>query len=365
MDANKKLVLITGSSGRIGLKVIERFKDSPYQLIGLDLVPPASLQPANFCYMKLDISCDEAVKKTMSEIKERFGGHIASFVHLAAYYNFTGGEWSKYEEITIQGTSRLLESVKDFKTEQFLFSSTMLVHAPIDPPGKINENSPFVKHPWEYPRSKILTEKIIREKSTEFPVVLLRIAGCYDNECHSIPISNQIQRIYENQFACHVLPGDISHGAAYLHLDDMAEVIWLCVQKRDELPRETILLVGEEETLSYDQLQNQISRLIRGKGLKTYRLPKWLAKIGAWLQNQMPFMEKSFIKPWMIDYADDNYSIDPKNIKKILNWTPRHKLSDTLPLMINDLKTDPINWYEKNNLKAPKWLKELGTKKNS
>jgi nucleoside-diphosphate-sugar epimerase len=356
MNSNKDLILITGCSGRIGSIVIDRFKNSPYQLIGLDIVPPSTPQPSNFTYLKLDISSDEAVKQVMTEIRRRFGENLASFIHLAAYYNFTGGEWSKYEKITIQGTARLLEAAKGFKTEQFLFSSTMLIHAPIDPPGKINEESPFVMHPWEYPKSKILTEKIIREKSTDFPIVLLRIAGCYDNDCHSIPISNQIQRIYENQFASHVLPGNISHGASYLHLDDMAEVIELCVKKRHELPRETILLVGEEETLSYDQLQNQISQLIRGKSLKTYRLPKWFAKMGAWLQDHMPFMEKSFIKPWMIDYADDNYTLDSTRIKKILDWTPRHSLSKTLPLMIRDLKTDPIKWYKSNNLKIPKNL---------
>lgn len=363
MNNSKPLILITGSSGRIGSIVVNRFKDSPYQLIGLDLIPPTIPQPPNFTYVKLDISSDEAVHQAMQEIKERFGDQVVSFIHLAAYYNFTGGEWSKYEKITVDGTARLLKAATAFKTEQFLFSSTMLVHAPQDPPKKINEESPFVLHPWEYPKSKILTEKLICEKSSDFPVVLLRIAGCYDNDCHSIPISNQIQRIYENQFASHVLPGDITHGASFLHLDDMAEVIWLCVQKRQTLPRETVLLVGEEETLSYDQLQNQISRLIRGKGLKTYRLPKWFAKFGAWLQDHLPFMEKSFIKPWMIDYADDNYALDLSRIKQLLDWTPQHQLSRTLPWMIDDLKKDPIKWYKTNNLKVPKWLRKIDEKK--
>lgn len=358
MNPNKELILITGCSGRIGSTVINRFKESPYQLIGLDIVPPAAAQPPNFSYIQMDISSTDSIKKAMREIKDRFGDRAASFIHLAAYYNFTGGEWSKYENITVRGTEHLLEAAHEFKTDQFLFSSTMLIHAPQDPPAKINEDSPLVTQPWEYPRSKIATEKVIRKKHGDIPSVILRIAGCYDNDCHSIPISNQIQRIFENQFASHVLPGDISHGASYLHLDDMAEVIWLCVQKRHELPKETVLLVGEDETLSYDQLQNSISQLIRGKGLKTYRIPKPFAKLGAWLQDHTPWMEESFIKPWMIDYADDNYSLDISRIKNILDWSPKHRLSQMLPIMIRDLKANPLKWYKINGLTAPKWLKE-------
>ena len=336
MNPVKDVILITGCSGRIGTRVIDRFKNSSYQLIGLDLVPPTTPQPANFNYIKMDVSSTDSICTAMEEIKQRFGNRIASFVHLAAYYNFTGGEWSKYEQITVKGTGNLLEAAHGFNTEQFLFSSTMLVHEPQDPPHKINEDSPFVSDAWEYPRSKIATEATIEAHQGVIPSVILRIAGCYDDECHSIPISNQIQRIYENQFASHVLPGDISHGACFLHLDDMAEVIWICVEKRKELPKKTVLLVGEPETLSYDQLQNQISQLIRDKPLKTFRIPKIIAKIGAWVQDRMPFMEESFIKPWMIDYADDSYILDLTRIDKLLGWSPQRRLSATLPIMIAD-----------------------------
>ena len=358
MNPGKDLILITGCSGRIGTRVVDRFKDSAYQLIGLDIVPPTTVQPSNFAYIKMDVSSTDSIKAAMQEIKARFGDRIASFVHLAAYYNFTGGEWARYEQITVKGTEHLIEAVHGFTTEQFLFSSTMLIHEPQDPPRKINEDSPLVADAWEYPRSKIATEKVITDKHGSIPAVILRIAGCYDDECHSIPISNQIQRIYEKQFASHVLPGDISHGACFLHLDDLAEVIWLCVQKRFELPKETILLVAEPETLSYDQLQNQISQLIRGESLSTYRIPKIIAKIGAWIQDRMPFMDESFIKPWMIDYADDNYIVDLTRINKLLGWTPQRRLSATLPIMIKDLKANPLKWYKTNGLKAPHWLQK-------
>ena len=356
MNEMKKVIIITGCSGRIGRSIINRFKNSSYYLVGLDLVP-LSEPPSNFTYIQMDISSQESLLKAMKQIKEQFGNRIASVLDLAAYYSFKGGEWPKYETITIQGTKHLLEALQQFEPEQFVFSSTMLVHAPQDPPAKINENSPLLAS-WEYPSSKIETEKIIQENHGQIPYVILRIAGCYDDYCHSIPIANQIQRIYENQFAAHVFPGDISHGDTYIHLEDLAEVFWLVVNQRKEIPQECTLLVGEDETLSYDQLQRRISMLIRGKEITTFRIPKWFAKMGAWIQDRLPFMRESFIKPWMIDYADDNYDLDITLMKKTLTWNPSHLLSTTLPLMIQELKENPIEWYKNNDLVPPKWLKK-------
>src|SRR5207244_1134151 len=129
----------------------------------------------------------------------------------------------------------------------------------------------------------------------------------YDDRCHSIPISHQIQRIYENKLESHLFSGNVDHGSAFLHMDDLIDAIELAVQKRSKLPDELVLLIGETKTMSYDALQRSISRLIRGSEIKTWRIPKWIAKIGAWAQGMVPFIQKPFIKPWMIDLADDHY----------------------------------------------------------
>ena len=67
------------------------------------------------------------------------------------------------------------------------------------------------------------------------PVVLMRIAGVYDDHCHSIPIAQQIQRIYEKRFIGHIFSGDITHGAAFVHMEDMVEALVLAVEHRKEL----------------------------------------------------------------------------------------------------------------------------------
>lgn len=350
MATDREVILITGASGRIGFKAAEYFSHQ-YQIVGFDVFLVGNLPDVEF--VAVDMASDESVKEGLDHVQKTYGNKIASVIHLAAYYSFNAPESSQYDKITVKGTQRLLQGLKQFEVEQFIFSSTMLVHAPTKPGVKINEDSPL--HPtWGYPRSKVQTEELIHRERGNIPAVNLRIAGVYDDHCHSIPLSNQLQRVFENQLEAHVFAGDITHGASFVHMDDLINAIALCVQKRKTLPPELTLLIGEDVTFSYDQLQRMMQRQIHAREWKTWSVPKPLAKMGAWMQEHLPFMKPSFIKPWMIDLADDHYELDISRAKNILGWEPKKRVDKTLPQWISELKKDPLMWYDENKLKAPK-----------
>lgn len=347
----KPCILITGRSGRIGTKLAEKLA-SKYVVIGLDKKQPHHLNSDEVFY-PVDLSSEENIQKVFAAIREKYGNTLASVVHLAAYYSFTGEHPELYDLITVQGTAKILKALESFQVEQFIFSSTMLVYKPCRTTEKITEKSP-VAATWDYPISKIRTEELLLEKHGSISLLLLRIAGVYDDGCHSIPISNQIQRIYEKQLTSKLFPGNLSHGAAFMHMDDLISAIILSIEKRKELPQEAIINLSEDQTLSYDTLQRKISFLLFGKEMTTYRVPKIIAKIGAYIQDKLPLGPQSFIKPWMIDLADNHYSLDVTYAKKLLGWKPLHTLENTLPKMIDDLKKDPAKWYRENNLKGSK-----------
>jgi nucleoside-diphosphate-sugar epimerase len=343
----KGLVIVTGSCGRIGANVVRRL-DPDFQIVGFELLK-ALYAAADEELVPVDLTSDESVHQAFTHIKDTYGTKISSVIHLAAYYSFDQKHSPLYEQVTVKGTERLLSALQGFELEQFIFSSTMLVYAPGRPGHPINEES-LVSPKWDYPLSKVHTEKVIHEMRGRAKTVILRIAGVYDDHCHSIPISHQIQRIYENQLESRLLSGDIYHGASFLHMSDLVDAIDLAVRKRRELPEELVLLLGEPKTLSYDQLQRMISRLIRGSEFTTWRVPKWFAKLGAAIQGMIPFIPKPFVKPWMIDLADDHYELDISKAKKILGWAPKHTLEQTLPIMIEELKRNPAAWYKINQL---------------
>src|SRR5690606_30830801 len=97
-----------------------------------------------------------------------------------------------------------------------------------------------------------------------------------------------------------------SRGQALVHLDDLADCIARVIARRGELQDEEMFLVAEPDVMSYDELQDQIGELIHGSEWPTMRIPKVLAKAGAYVQEKFSSEDDApFIKPWMIDLADD------------------------------------------------------------
>lgn len=355
-EKKKGVIIVTGSAGRIGSALIRKLGDE-YRIVGFELLK-ALYASSNEELVPVDISSDESVEQAFRHIKAFYGKHIVAVVHLAAYYSFSDTNYDNYKKITVEGTRRLLKALQGFDVEQFIFSSTMLVHAPQPRHVRIDENSKLLGS-WAYPKSKIETEKVIHECRGNIPTVILRISGVYDDMCHSIPISNQIQRIYEKQLASHFFPGNLKNGASFMHMDDLVDALYKTIQKRKELPKETVLLLGEPKTLSTDNLQRAISQELFGKPMHTFRIPKWFAYIGAFFLCHIPFMKKPFIRPWMIRLADDNYILNISKAKKVLGWEPKYALEERLKVMLHFLKEDPLAFYKANGLTPPKHLKKL------
>lgn len=356
----KSIVIVTGSNGRIGDAVMRRFAGRFDDVVGFDRKAPAP-PPSGCSYVHVDIASDESVREGLRVIREHHGAHVASVIHLAAYYDFFGTPSSKYEEITVRGTKRLLQGLRElnFQVEQFAFSSTMLVHRAAEPGQFINEDWPL-EPTWAYPASKVRTEEMIRGEHGDIPAVIWRISGVYDDLCHSIPLANQIKRIYERELTSRIYSGSTSHGQSFMHMDDLVDAIELTVEGRAQLPPYVPILLGEPEALSYDELQHTFARLILGEQWETLEVPQPLtplAKAGTWVMEKIPGAD-SFVKPWMIDRANDHYALDITRARTLLGWQPRHSLRSTIPKMIDALKADPVNFYSENDLKLSSELQK-------
>ncbi|MBE0680715.1 MAG: NAD(P)-dependent oxidoreductase [Anaerolineales bacterium] len=359
MSEQKDTILITGSSGRIGYPLAKRLAES-FNVVGFDRRAPSHPPPSAEC-LYVDLTLDESLRRGLEAIRELHGNRIASVIHLAAYYDFSGASSPLYDEVTVRGTERLLRMLQDFEVEQFIFSSTDLVHAPSVSGQRINEDSPL-QPKWAYPESKVKTEQVIHAERGNIPTVILRIAGVYNDLCDSIPLAQQIQRFYEHDITAYLFPGEVTAGRqAFVHNEDVLDAIMLAVARRKELPPEVTLLIGESESPGYDELQRIFGRLIHNAEWKTHSIPKLFAKGGAWAQEKLPLGRPPFIKPWMIDLATDNFELDITRAHTVLGWEPKRSLRDTLPKMIPSLKADPLAWYRENDIKPPLWLRELAS----
>lgn len=351
MTTQKPLVLITGASGLIGSR-LARVLASEYRVVGLDVKPPDDAAD-DFAFVECDLTVTENVDAALRQVRDQFGGRVASVVHLAAYYDFSGEPSPLYDELTVEGTRRLLMGLRDFDVEQFVFSSSLLVMAPADEDDRLSEASP-VQAEWDYPASKLAAEQVIRAARGDIPAVILRIAGVYDENCHSIPLAQQISRIHQKELESYFFPGDAGHGQAFVHVEDVVNCIAKTIERRDRLGAYEVFLIGEPEVMSYAELQDRIGEQLHGEEWPTIRVPKPVAKVGAWVQDKLASDDNpAFIKPWMIDLADQHYPVEIERAKTKLAWEPEHRLRHKLGEMIARLQRDPVGWYRENGLPPP------------
>jgi nucleoside-diphosphate-sugar epimerase len=151
MSSERPVVLLTGSNGLIGSALARRFKDE-FTVIGLDLGEQKPASPVA-AFFGVDLTSDASVEDAVARVRERSGSQLASVIHLAAYYDFSGEPSPLYEQVTIQGTGRLLRALRPFTVEQFLFSSTLLVHAPCEPSQQIDISRTRSVLDWQPSRS--------------------------------------------------------------------------------------------------------------------------------------------------------------------------------------------------------------------
>ena len=356
-NAGKPIILITGASGNLGRSIAAAFADD-FQVVGLDR---KEVKDIGFPMVAADLSSDDAVAQALRQVAERFGKSIAAVIHLIAFFDSTGEDNPLYQKVNIDGTRRLVQGLRDFKVERFIYASTMLVHAPGRPGEYISEDSPYGPL-YVYPRSKLAAEEVLHAERGDMPYAILRFAGVYDDKTAVPTLAQQIARIYERDFESYFYSASTLVGQSMLHRDDMVDAVRRTVERRNELPAETIMLIGESEGIGYDALQDEIGYLIHGQeDWPTLRLPKAVAAAGAWAQAKLePVVpdafdqgEEPFIRPYMVAMSHAHYALDISRAANLIGWRPQHDLKNTLPKIIAQLKRDPIAWYKANGMTPP------------
>ena len=359
----RPIVLVTGAAGNLGRSVAQALSDG-YQIVGLDRQARESGADASYPIIAVDLGSDESVALALQAFKNAHGTRVASVVHLAAYFDFTGEDNPLYQSVNVDGTRRLLRALQGCEVGQFLYPSTMLVHAPCRPGEHINETQPLAPA-WAYPKSKAAAEAVLREEHGHIPTVVLRLAGVYDTQTMVPTLAQQMARIYERDLQSHLYAGSTLVGQSALHREDMLAALRLAVDRREQLPSGAEFLIGEADAVGYEVLQDTLGGLMHGtQHWLTLRLPKPLAAAGAWVQGQLePVVpdaidggQAPFIRPFMVAMADDHYALDIRRARELMGWEPRHRLADELPHMVAHLKADPAAWYAANGIAAPGWI---------
>ena len=351
-DDSRPVVLITGISGDVGEAIVKAIGDT-HKIIGMDQAGKTASVPI----IPIDLTQDTSVEHAFEAFRNAHGGTIASVIHLAGYFDFTGKDNPLYHTLNVEGTRRLMRALKPFRVEQIVYAGTMLVHAAVSPGEHLNETRKLDPQ-WIYPKSKVEAEDVIRADHGIASYVLLHLAGLYNDRTVVPTLAHQIARIWERDFESHLYPGDRRTGQSMVHHDDMADAFRRALEHRSDLPPETVILIGEPNPIGYEALQNQLGELLHGGEWTTLRVPQVAAAAGAWVEEKlMPHLPRAvgggkepFVRPFMAWQGSDHYALDITKAKALLNWEPKRRLEATLPKIIEALKRDPKAWYKANDV---------------
>ena len=205
----------------------------------------------------------------------------------------------------------------------------------------------------DYPQWQLEAEAAVRYHRGRISTVILRLANFYDEDCHAPLLARFLNRIYEQQLGSHVFPGELTHGQAFLHLDDLSTCFRTLLARRHALGAHELFLIAEPDIVTYGELGQIAGPLLHERGAVLLPIPKTLATVGAWVQQHISGeREEPLDTPWAVNFADLNYPVAIDHARARLGWSPQHSLRATLPEMVRRLQQDPTRWYQLNGLLA-------------
>jgi len=220
-------VLVTGSSGFIGSRLVRTTRQKSLFVVGVDI------RPAPTTNVQLDLSkteCQETLSQVLIKCK------ITHVVHIAALIRVGEGESKplEYWNTNVKGTYNVLKSMEKAGVTNIIFASSAAVY---DPWHTIclNEKSP-VGPISVYGRTKLEAEELIRGWKG-IQAVIFRIfnvaGGKEDDPCHLIPLI--FQRWTEGKpvqiFGGNYSTEDGSCIRSYIHVRDIIVAIFHALRR--------------------------------------------------------------------------------------------------------------------------------------
>ena len=294
---NRKKIFITGGTGFIGKKLIERLRATDRFVI-LELI---------------EQECSLTNYAKVGNMLQAFDPHF--IIHLAAR---TEVEKSFYEpiefsEINYAGTVNLIEKARKCDSlELFIFSSTMETYGALPKHlwNPFNEDTPQMPNA-PYAVAKLACEKYLMyaNRAYNFPSVILRQANTYGRTDNDFFVVEQmITQMLKNKDEVNF--GYREPWRNFLYIEDLLDLYMLILNNVD-LARNEVFCAGIPNAIQISKLATIISNLLH-----------WNGKINWGTKPARPG------EIYYLNCTNDKAS-------RVLNWNVTHGLIDGLKKTID------------------------------
>ena len=318
MVSEKPVVVVTGISGNLGLRLLPMLGD--YSVIGVDMRPPQTDLPLQF--EKLDLG-EEPSTRTLYELLR--DTCPVAVVHLAFVIDpvLTGVlDVERMWQINVAGTARLMEAVTEANRTaespvgKFIFPSSVSAYGS-NLPVPATETTPLGAHTLPYAIHKKQSDEVVQQRASALrgsSVYILRphiFAGAtvenYEVGAFRGTPNGKSARAEKMRSEGKRLPCLLPRGQKYLdnkiqfvHVDDMARLIAHILGRDPEAQRLTILNVaGRGEPLTFGRcIEMAQAKLVRVPGKWAMRLVLqllWKRQISAMPPDALPYMTEEYI----------------------------------------------------------------------
>jgi nucleoside-diphosphate-sugar epimerase len=224
--------------------------------------------------------------------------------------------------INVAGTARVMEAItevnrsSDDGIKQFIFPSSVSAYGP-DLPAAATEDTPLAAHTLPYAIHKKESDEVVRQRCSALrgcSVYILRphifagasvenyLMGAFRGTPNGKSERAQRMKAEGKRLPCMLPRGQkyLSNRLQFIHVDDMARVLYHILQREPEPQRLTVLNVaGSGEPLSFAQcIEMAQAKLIRVPGKWAMRQVLrflWKQRISAIPPEALPYMTGEYI----------------------------------------------------------------------
>lgn len=318
--------LVTGGSGFIGTHLISTLlKNKNISILNIDINPP-QIEAHTAIWKAVDICIKEDLDAIINDFQPDY------VIHLAARTDLNGNTLQEYSAniVGVQNLLNALDKVANLK--HAIFASSMYVCYPGYKPSDFEDYAPHTI----YGESKVITEKIIKEKSISYNWSIIRptsIWGPYFKEPY-----NKFFHIVLSHAYFHL--GEKACKKTYGYIDNAVYQI-LSIRQADRNEVNTkVFYIGDYEPYDITEWANEIGAL---SNIKIPTIPFFLFQCAALFGD--------LLKKVNITFPMTSFRLKNMTTDNIQNLSPIQSIAPLLPVSRNEGNKQTIQWIKDNNKK--------------
>jgi nucleoside-diphosphate-sugar epimerase len=303
--------LVTGGSGFLGVNLVRLLLQRGLQVRTLDIAPFDYAERDRVDAILGDIRDAAVVERAMQDVQ--------AVVHCAAALPLASAE--EIRTTDVDGTARLLDAAWRLQVPRFVFISSTAVygipdHHPIRESDALHGVGPYGSAKIEAERlcaeyrARGLCVPVLRPKSFVGPERLGAFELLYDwaADGHGFPVLGRGDNRYQ-----------------LLDVDDLCEVIWLCLTRDRAQVDDTFNVGAADFGTMRDNFQAVLDRA--GHGRRVVALPQ---RPAVWLLRLLEALRLSPLYRWIYETAGHDSEVSIERLQARLGFTPRHSNRDAL-----------------------------------